>query len=185
MNQIDFSVLESPSSNDHEVRILIDGQDWLDDQDSGVDPPDFFARANAQENGCLLVGRCGCGCEGCSDTWVDVTWEPNTVHWKNHKGLHLTFDRNQYTSAISQASNDTSWENAQRTAERLINALLAGLVIEDGFIFHWASARIRPEVVELCFINQGASKMFEMSWNQDEPATALESAKRFLADING
>jgi len=39
VNKLSFKILPSPSTNDHELRILIDDQDFL-----GIDPPSFFSQ---------------------------------------------------------------------------------------------------------------------------------------------
>src|SRR5438270_12430446 len=100
MNALAFRIEPSPPSNDHEARVLIDGLDLLEKEDLGIDPPRFFAQLSLNAGGNLLVGRCGCGCEGCSDTTVHVQMEENQVVWTNANGLRLHFDRQQYDLAV-------------------------------------------------------------------------------------
>lgn len=52
MNTISFEIIPSPNTNDDEVRIIIDGSNWLADGSMGMDPPVLFAEL--QRN---LVGQ--------------------------------------------------------------------------------------------------------------------------------
>jgi hypothetical protein len=44
VNKLSFKILPSPSTNDHELRILIDDQDFLGKDYLGIDPPSFFSQ---------------------------------------------------------------------------------------------------------------------------------------------
>src|SRR6476659_3666038 len=83
MNKISFNILSCPESNDHEMRIIIDNEDFLGIDYLGIDPHVFFSRDNFDKNGELMIGRCTCGCEGCSDYPVTVSINDSTISWTN------------------------------------------------------------------------------------------------------
>jgi hypothetical protein len=87
VNTLTFEISPSPSSNDHQVRIRIDGEDWLGGDYLGVDPPRFFAQATLESGGRVLVGRCGCGCEGCDDVHVDMVRRERTLCGETTRGF--------------------------------------------------------------------------------------------------
>lgn len=61
-------MLPNPETNDSEVRILIDDNDFLGNDYLGLDPPVFFDQQTFFQAGELMIGRCTCGCEGCFNT---------------------------------------------------------------------------------------------------------------------
>ena len=182
MNKLAFEIMPSPSSNDHQARIRIDGTDWLGQEYLGLDPPRLFAQPSLTCGGKLLVGRCECGCEGCDDVSVDVVRQGQEVLWTNTKGLRLHFDGEEYDKAIRSAREDFSWEDTKRTAERLVFGVFAGASMHDGYTFDWASARVRDGVMTLSFNKRGAQKLFEFAWDGHSPEDALAGARRFHKD---
>ena len=58
LHRIGFALSPRFASNDHQVRILVDEEDWLGDSGLGIDPPEFFAQPALTISGELLVGRC-------------------------------------------------------------------------------------------------------------------------------
>lgn len=179
MNTLTFEINPSPTSNDHEVRILVDGEDWLGDDYLGIDPPHFFAQQSLTSTGELLVGRCACGCEGCDDVWVDMSRNDHEVLWRNAKGLRLHFDRQEYDKLIASAREDFSWEDTNRTAERLVSRLFVGVSIDNGYTLDWASARCLAGMMTLSFSKSGTQKLFEFGWDGRSAKDALAGAKRF------
>ncbi|SRR6266581_7772037 len=182
MNTLAFEIMTSPSSNDHQARIRIDGTDWLGQEYLGLDPPRLFAQPSLTDGGKLLVGRCECGCEGCDDVLVDVLRQGQEVLWTNAKGLHLHFDREEYERGVASARQDFSWEDTKRTAERLVSEVFVGVSLDDGYTFDWASARVRNGVMTLSFSKSGTQKLFEFSWDGQSPQDALAEARRFHKD---
>lgn len=89
MNTIAFKILPALESNDHEVRILTDGNDLLGEDYLGLDPPAFFGQSNFFVTGELMIGRCTCGCEGCSDYPVTVSIDNNLITGQTRMGLIL------------------------------------------------------------------------------------------------
>lgn len=179
MNTLTVDIMPSPTSNDHQVRIRIDGLDWLGDNYLGLDPPHFFAQPSLTSEGKLFVGRCECGCEGCDDIRVDVIRVDREVVWTNADGLRLHFNKEEYDRLISLARADYSWEDAKRTAERLVQEVFAGDSTDDGYTFDWASARIRDGIITLSFTRDGNQRLFEFGWDSHSPEDALTGAKRF------
>jgi hypothetical protein len=178
MNTLAFEIKPSPSSNDHEARVRIDGSDWLGQEYLGFDPPRLFSQASLADGGRLLIGRCECGCEGCDDVWVDVLREGQEVLWTNAKGLRLHFDRQEYDRVVASAREDVSWEDTKRTAERLVSAVFSKLLLEGGYAFDWASARVHEGVMSLSFRKSGTQKLFEFSWDGQSPEDTLAGARR-------
>ncbi len=179
MNTLAFEILPSESSNDHQARIWVDGEDWLGLDYLGIDPPHFFSQAALTSGGKMLVGRCDCGCEGCCDYLVDAIVDGDRVRWINSTGLNLCFNRIDYCEVVSSAARDFRWEDVRRTAERLVHGIFEGVSLDEGYSFDWASARIRDRVITLSFSKGGSQKTFEFAWDGSSPQDALERAKRF------
>ena len=98
MNKLSFNILPSPESNDHEIRILINDEDFLGRDYLGLDPPSFFSQYNLDKNGEVMIGRCTCGVEGCGDYSVTVVVNHDNVLWTNNNGLNLIFEIQQILS---------------------------------------------------------------------------------------
>lgn len=182
MNVISLNILPSAESNDHQVRILIDGNDVLGNAYLGIDPPIFFALPNLCSNGQLLIGRCTCGCEGCDNFLVDVRVSKYKVIWINNKLSRLIFNRCDYENTIKNAVFDTSWEDSRRRAERLCLELFKNTKTRLDFKFNWASARIKQNVIVLSYSKNRDQVLFEFNWDDQTENSVLISANRFLKD---
>lgn len=180
MNSISFKILPSSDSNDHEVRILIDGNDILGDDYLGIDPPAFFTQPNLVQTGKLLIGRCTCGCEGCGDYPVNVNILANKVSWTDHNGLILEFDKTNYEKVITQAQGDHSWEDIKRRVERLTSDLLNNTKTSDDYKFDWTSARIKENTITLSYSKGIEQKVFEFKWDGQTDNSAVTSAQAFI-----
>jgi hypothetical protein len=119
MNILSLKILPSTKSNDNEVRILIDNEDFLGDDYLGLDPSVFFDQTYFDKNGELTIGRCSCGCEGCCDFPVKVKVNENRTVWTDENGLNLTFDKEDYFNTVEITKNDFCWEDTNRKMERL------------------------------------------------------------------
>jgi hypothetical protein len=182
MNKISFKILPSPETNDHEIRILIDNEDFLGDDFLGLDPPSFFSQDNFDKNGALMVGRCTCGVEGCCDYPVTVVVNKDTILWTNNNGLNLSFDKQEYVRSINAAKNDYSWEDIKRKVERLTMNVLKNSRTKDNYIFNWASARINDRQITLSYSKNGDQKLFDIAWDGHSEANIEENAKQFFID---
>jgi hypothetical protein len=181
MNALTFEIRPSPETNDHEIRVLVDGVGVLENGQMGVDPPQFFRQFSEPQYQQLLIGRCGCGVVGCYDDIVAVEIGPSGVTWRGRNVFH--FDRTHYDAAIRTASNDFSWEDSNRRAERLVGQILKGCEAE-GFIFEWASARIAPKVMNLSFMKDGRQKLLQFVWDGATDASATRGAIDFRMQLN-
>ena len=182
MNKISFNILPSPETNDHEIRILIDDEDFLGNDYLGLDPLSFFSQDNFDKNGELMVGRCTCGVEGCGDYAVDVVVNQNNISWTNDNGLNLVFDKQDYDHSIDTAKNDYSWEDIKRKVERLTTNILKLSQTKDNYHFNWASARINDKQITLSYSKNGDQKLFDIVWDGQSESNVVHNAKQFLRD---
>ena len=165
LSTLDLLVQESPTSNDHEVRVIIDGKDWLNGNRLGIDPPQLKRQLASQSGGELLLGRCECGCLGCDDFDVEVRQNAHTTEWHLPGGGGLRFQTEDYLRRIDVFLEDHSWEPIGRTVERRIDELFAGQRTLLGHIFQWSSARFRHGVVVLSLWNDSTQRLIELDGN--------------------
>lgn len=180
MNNIGFKILPSPESNDFEVRILIDCKDFLGDDYLGLDPQVFFDQQTFFQSGELMIGRCTCGCEGCSDYPVTVNVGNDKIIWTNHNGLKFEFNKVEFERTIAEARNDNSWEDENRKIERLVSNLLFNTKTKDDYNFNWASARIKSDFITLSFSKNGEQKLLEFLRDKTSIDKTLINAKKFV-----
>lgn len=179
MNVLAFDIKPSPESNDHQIRIIIDGIDWLSTEHLGIDPPEFFDQKTLFEDGNLLVGRCGCGCVGCDDVRVDVSFSDDEVIWAIEPDNKLSFDKRGYLTLLKEAKIDFSWEDLGRKVERLVSIIFNQKIVENKYSFDWASTRIEPNIVKLSFSKDGEQKLYQFGWDGETIDSAIENAKSF------
>ena len=156
MNVLGFAFNASHESNDHEVRPLISGADLLNSictGDLGLDPPQFFRQPGLLKGGEIRIGRCSCGVIGCGDQHAVVQITDDHFIWLLADGRRIEFDRTQYEAAVVQSASVTKWESLERTAERLVGSLDFSERAERGYLFQWASARIKKGQITLSFID--------------------------------
>lgn len=181
-NVLQLSVQESPDSNDHQVKIIVDGEDWLGDDQLGLDPTDLRRELGTIAAKHLLVGRCICGCVGCSDVEVRISRTNEKIEWASHDERKPVFDAAQYDAEVARFINDHSWEPLGRRVERLVGEIFSGASTPDGLTFQWASTRIRLGRVHLNFANGNAWRMPEFGWDGTTEGSALAGARAFLRD---
>jgi hypothetical protein len=179
MNSIRFAITPSPETNDQEVRILIDAEDWLGEDKKGMDPPELFRQISERNTGNLLVGRCYCGVVGCGDVFVYVTREKSTVRWRVSDTQSFEFNRIDYDETIERLLNDDSWEDTNRRVERLIAKQFRDTKIGKEFDFRWASARIKANVIHLSYANDSEQRLLEFNWDGETEESALKRARSF------
>jgi hypothetical protein len=183
MNVLSFNIIPSPDSNDHQIRIVIDNEDWLGDDYLGIDPPRFVQQETFLQ-GDLLVGRCNCGVEGCADLIVNVQTHLDKVNWTNHEGLSLQFDKSDYSKVIDKSKMNFSWEDINRRVERLVSNLFIGSKTNEGLSFDWASCRIENGV-SLSYSTKGLAEefkqeIFKFNWDGKTESDALIKGDTFL-----
>lgn len=179
MNILTFDIKPSYESNDHQIRIIIDGNDWLGEDFLGLDPPEFFHQKTLFENGELLIGRCNCGCVGCCDVLVNVNFFDDEVIWITDRNNKLYFDKKGYLKSIKEISIDFSWEDLDRKVERLVSKIFDQKTIESKYSFDWASTRIEPNIIKLSFSNKEEQKLYQFSWDGKTVDNAIENARLF------
>ena len=178
VTSLEFVIRPSPETNDHETRIVIDGNDILEDLKDymGLDPLELFDQSFVQ-NGTIIIGRCMCGVIGCGDYPVEVIVNDETVEWRGMANRY-EFPIGKYREWIASAQQDHSWEDANRTAERLVTEILKDMKI-DGIPLHWASARIKPKTIQVYFWCEQDQRMIDLAWDGVDPETAEASAVGF------
>jgi hypothetical protein len=180
VNNLGFKILPSPESNDHQVRIVIDGHDFLGDDYLGIDPPEFFSQDESFNNNRLLIGRCICGCVGCDDFHVNVSSNGERVVWAKSDGLKLEFEKESYEELIIKSKGDQSWEDIFRRTERIISDFFKDKLTADNYKFGWASTRVTERQVTLSFFKGLDQKLLNFTWHKESPDDTLREAKRFL-----
>jgi len=183
MNKLKIQCIASPETNDHKASIIVDGKDWLGDGFMGLDPPKLFRQETLLSGGKAFVGRCNCGCEGCDDFIVDVIIDDDEVKWKSVNGYLLRFDRAEYEAEIVAKRIDHSWEDNNRTAERLVDAIFDSIVLSDGWRYDWSSARIGKGKITLSFSLKSQQKLIEFDWDPEDPITAEKRAKQLKLEM--
>jgi len=101
------------------------------------------------------------------------------VEWRSDTGpLLLVFDAEQYDSEVARFSADHTWEDAGRTAERLVGEIFSGSKLENDLSFKWASTRIEPGLVHLSFSGGAGQHLLEFSWDGVTVESALQRARQ-------
>lgn len=181
-HRLTIAVSASPSSNDHEARLIIDGIDWLGSDFMGLDPPQLEKELLTHRSGPLMVGRCSCGCEGCCDLLVEVTTSENSVSWTRRSTGSVTFDASQYRAEIARFIQDKTWEPIGRTVEREVGQVFSGNPTFDDLRFDWASTRIQEGMVHLSFSNGSEQRLLEFGWDGVSLASAIARAEEIQAE---
>ena len=195
LNTIAFRVFPSPETNDYEVKIFIDDQDfiakhWPDMM--GMDPEDLLSYDKLlprEEPHDATVVRCGCGVEGCGSAGVRVSAEGNRVVWDSWQGdpgnpsaPALVFDRDQYIAAVNDVIEDHSWESPVRTAARILKPLIDhDILARNRLKYQWAGQH-REQVLTMSFEGPIGwhQILVHIPWHQQTPEEIAHEAARFL-----
>jgi hypothetical protein len=145
-----LEVRPSPETNDHEVRVLVDGEDLINARWPdmiGLDPDDLLVSPSPLRAGtrhdATVVARCDCGIVGCGSQEVRVVAQGERVLWRFEEGDELAFAAGAYLTEIECAERDTSWETPDRTAARLVRqGVDRQALARHGLRFDWSSARV-------------------------------------------
>lgn len=184
MNILAFQIEPCECTCDHQVRIIVDDGDWLGEGSLGIDPPDFFAQPELLNGGIALVGRCSCGCIGCSDVQVKVERRNENVVWTVlFVGVSVCFDASQYDEVVNSAMTDFRWEDENRTAERLISESFADYESEDGYRLDWVFPQSSLNKIRICFFRDNNQKIFDFEWEGKSLQSALHGAEQFKLKI--
>ena len=175
VRSLQFLTRPSPETCDHETRIVVDGSDVLDGLNDymGLDPLELFEQPQLLQGGWLTLGRCNCGVTGCADYPVEVAVTADTIEWTG-MGRHYVFPAGRYHQWIAAAQADLSWEDANRTAERLVTPMVRAMKV-DGIPFHWTSDRIMPGIMQLYFWSEEGQRTIDLIWDGKDPQTAVRA----------
>jgi hypothetical protein len=197
LSQIQFRVEPSPETNDFEVKIFVDGADfigtnWPDMM--GMDPADVLSLeflAPREIRHYQTIVRCGCGVVGCGSValWIEregdrVTWEWPTQRLEYTSPKSVVFELEQYLQALNAAIADTSWETPERTAARLLKPLVNhDALAAHNLRYHWASNRIREGKFTVALKGPELDRqiLVHTSWEQETPHEIAEKVAAKLA----
>ncbi|WP_455272813.1 hypothetical protein [Rhizobium herbae] len=182
MSSLSYQIIANPDANDHEVRLFVDGADWIGEGRLGLDPPDLVKQLIEDRRTRLIVGRCTCGVLGCDDVAVTQRATAKTVEWSCVERQPVVFDAEHFDSQIRALTKDHSWEPVGRTVERLLDEMFSGKMTDDGYVFEWSSTRNQPYLVVASVRKNQHQKLLEFSWDGETVANALSRAGRFLRE---
>lgn len=159
MNTIKFEIrsLENVEHiGGYEVRILVDGCDYIADTDEspppvGLSPPDLYWQEALLSGGQLLYARCCCGCIGCGDCFVTVVCADENVTWQRTDRTDVIFDEQHYKSALAMLRADTSWESEEDNFLRKVSDLDLSNFKVAGWQLIWVSRQPETSTMQLTF----------------------------------
>jgi hypothetical protein len=91
----------------------------------------------------------------------------------------------EYDLAVDAGAADVSWENIERTAERLVSKLDYSEFKRHGLLFEWASARIKSDRMTLSFKKENAQQFYDAPWDHKFPTNAVEAVQQMLTKLIG
>lgn len=186
LNQLDYQIVPSPDSNDHEVRLIVDGVDILGDTRLGLDPLDFIRRVHSDASGNVVVGRCACGCIGCDDVIAKVRFDELSVQW-GLLGNAYRFESNAYKTTLKEIAVDHSWEDIGRRVERLITETVEADQRWRGrkLDFDWVSTRCSRHQLTYSFRRNREQVIFSTGWDGSTEHDALAAHNRLFHEKFG
>jgi hypothetical protein len=196
LHRVEFRVYPSPETNDFEVRVFVDDEDFLRKhwpEMIGMDPYDILSHdvlAPGNTPRGVMIARCSCGVWGCGNVSAQISQEGDTVLWdawmedtEASTSGRLQFDKKLYLQAVERAIEDKSWESPDRTAARLLSTILdSEMLAANGLSFQWASGRIRKDAftVSLGHPPDCHQILVHTSWKRETPEEIAELAARVL-----
>ncbi|MCD9149884.1 hypothetical protein [Pseudophaeobacter flagellatus] len=181
MNTLTYKVKPSESSNDHEVRLLVDGADVLGDAYLGLDPVDFRRSVGPETSDSVLVGRCQCGCVGCDDVAAQVTFGDHEVTWLL-LGKTYRFAIDAYKSILEGFASDHTWEDIGRRVERILTERVRSDArwVAKNTRFDWVSTRCSQRQLTYSFTIDGQQITFSTGWDGQTEESAIVANSRVL-----
>jgi hypothetical protein len=70
ISSLSYEILPHHQDNTYEVRLIVDGADWIGTDHLGLAPPDLVRQLTEGHEGHLTIGRSDCGCMGCDNVSV-------------------------------------------------------------------------------------------------------------------
>jgi len=183
LNQLSYKIEPSEFSNDHEVRLLVDGEDILGPEQLGLDPIDFLQFVRPDISGRVLVGRCDCGCIGCSDLFAEVQFVDHHVVWQL-SGRTYQFEVTSYKSTLTDVASDQSWEDIGRRVERILSerVRIDDRLGTEATHFDWVSTRCSPHQLTYSFSTAGQQVTFSTGWDAKTEADAIAAHDRLFLE---
>ncbi len=195
LSVIRFMVVPSPDTNDHEVKIFLDGEDfigrhWPDMM--GMDPDELlsYRYLSAQDvPHVVTVVRCGCGVAGCASVSVRISGQDDRVIWDNWQGVTgeppaetLIFDREQYMGAVKDAIEDHSWETPDRTAARILTSIVdQNTLANNNLKYQWATGRLRDATLTVSLVGpEECQILVHLDWEEQSAEEIAHEAARLL-----
>ncbi|MEP4038540.1 hypothetical protein [Pseudophaeobacter sp.] len=181
MNHLTYKIGPAECSNDHEVRLLVDGADVLGADHLGLDPIEFFRFVRPDMAGRVLVGRCGCGCIGCSDVFAEVTIADRHARWQLFN-MTYHFEIAAYRSTLAGVASDHSWEDIGRRVERILTERIRDdnrWATEDTH-FDWVSTRCSRHQLTYSFSIGGQQVTFATGWDGQTETDAIAAHDRLF-----
>ena len=132
-------------------------------------------------SGRVLVGRCDCGCIGCSDVFAEVQFVEHQVVWQLSDKTYL-FEIAPYKSTLIEAASDHSWEDIGRRVERILSERVR---VDDRWVtedthFDWVSTRCSPNQLTYSFTTAGQQATFSTGWDAETEADAIMAHDRLF-----
>jgi hypothetical protein len=186
-----IEVVPSPSTNDHEVRLL-DPADSLiarfDDSMMGLDPVEILIAPSTLHatdvEHIATVGRCACGVTECGSVEVRIRREGEHVFWQATRSATIVrFLASAYDAELTRALNDFSWETPERTTARLVRASLDHALLQrSGLTFSWASGRSRKDHFTIALmLEPGPYQLIVcVPWNGESPEALSRTCLELL-----
>jgi hypothetical protein len=188
-DKLQLSVRQAPDVNGFEVRIIISGREPLRSLKlMGMDPDDILRRGElmplATGRKEVVIGRCRCGEVGCDSVAVYVCQVGNEVIWTSPTSSGrrwprepIRFDASDYVAEVARATDDRSWETADRTAARLIEDKLDHEALRSaGLTFQWASKYSREGQFSVSLIAEPGpyQVIVHVPWSGESPEVLTE-----------
>lgn len=201
IQNIEFRVFPSFETNDFEMRLLVNEQDFIEKHwpdMMGMDPDDVLSLdilAPHDVPRTEMVVRCGCGVAGCGNATVRISREGDCVIWDSWDGDRgnpppgtLTFGREQYLQALQQAISDTSWETSDRTAARLLSSMVDHkALVSNNLSYQSASGRIRDDVFTVSLGGPPSHHqiLVHTAWSGESPEQIAQKVAALLKEHPG
>jgi len=182
----------SVDTNDHEVKLLVDGNDVFRRlQGMGLDPDDCALPAAlmpAATPRTTIIGRCDCGVRGCGDIDVRISLEEERIVWEL-AGEQFCFVAADYIAELERAGSDLSWETPDRSAGRLVRCGIEQVrtqLADHGLTFHWASGRVQAGSFTASIESAQESQiLIHIPWTDESPEQIAAQLLVRLAALRG
>lgn len=153
---------------EYEVQPYIDGRKLLNNKDSiGLEPQKFLSRNKLLQEGELLLGICGCGCEGCHDFMMEQKINNDVVLWKTmyrYEEITYRFDLQQYKNAVKNLERNAI-RSYEKTAERIATDLLKNTILRSGYKFTKAVASVENKIITVYYRKEETLLSYAINWN--------------------